>query len=48
MSNYFYSEGYVYRGKETVCAIYGVDDNHQQIEGEKIVKLLNADKKKKK
>ena len=38
---YFYSEGYVYKGTDTICKLYGTNDEMQEI-GDKIIIKLNG------
>ena len=42
MAEYFYSEGYVYAGENTICKMYGTPQE-QEHAGNIIVKLLNGE-----
>ena len=39
-NQYFYSEGYIYKGKETICKLFGSDKENFEL-GRKITFLLN-------
>lgn len=38
---YFYSEGYVYQGRDTICELFGTDEEQKQA-GEFVAKSFNV------
>jgi len=42
MDRYFYSEGYVYRGTDTICQLFGTIEEQERV-GTFIADLLNLD-----
>lgn len=40
MKNYWYSEGFIYKGKETICKLYGTDSEKNNT-GKNIIEILN-------
>lgn len=39
-NTYYHSEGYVYKGNDTICKLYGTDEEKEK-QGIEICKLLN-------